>query len=106
MHLKYIEVESMQVKIEEFEEWRSLEKNVPDGLPSLKSYDIMPHTLATNECQELGSKFEEKVKLSIVGIMKICTSNIQEMQRDVQWPEIDLQQKKPMTFSFFSEAGE
>ena len=29
-------MESLQVKIEELEEWRSLEKNVPDGLPTLK----------------------------------------------------------------------
>ena len=33
--------------------------------------------------------------------MKIYTSNIQEMQRNVQWLEVDLQQEKPMTFSFF-----
>ena len=33
--------------------------------------------------------------------MKIYTSNIQEMQKNVQWPKIDLQQEKPMTFSFF-----
>ena len=35
--------------------------------------------------------------------MKIYTSNIQEMQRNVQWLEIDLQQEKPMTFSFFEK---
>jgi predicted RNase H-like nuclease (RuvC/YqgF family) len=84
-------MESLQVKIEELEEWRSSKKNVLDGLPSLKSYDIRLHTLDTHECQELASKFEEKVKPSIVGIMKIYTSNIQEMQRNVQWVEIDLQ---------------
>lgn len=32
--------------------------------------------------------------------MKIYISNIQEMQRNVQWPEIDLQQDQQMTFSF------
>ena len=84
-------MESLQVKIEEMEEWRSSKKNVPDRLPTLKSYDIRLHTLATHECQELASKFEEKVKQSIVGIMKIYTSNTQEMQKNVQWLEIDLQ---------------
>ena len=82
------------------EEWRSSEKNVLDGLPTLKSYDIRLHTLATHEYQELASKFEEKVKQSIVGIMKIYTSNIQEMQRNVQWLNINLQQEQPMTFFF------
>ena len=43
-------MESLQVKIEELEEWRSSEKNVPNGLPAPKSYDIRLHTLATHEC--------------------------------------------------------
>ena len=55
-------MESLQAKIEELEEWRNSEKNVPHGLPTLKSYDIGLHTLATHECQELTSKLEEKVK--------------------------------------------
>ena len=83
------------------EECRSVENNVPDGLATLKSYDISLHTLATHECQEIDSKFEEKVKQSIAGIIKIYTSNIQEMQKNVQWLEMDLQHKQPMTFSFF-----
>jgi hypothetical protein len=89
-------MESLQVKIEELEEWRSSEKNVLDGLLALKSYDIRPHNLATHECQEIASKFEEKVKQSIAGIMKIYTRNVQEMQRNVQCLEIDLQQEQPM----------
>ena len=95
--------ESLQSKIDELEEWRNWEKNVLDDLPVLKSYDIRLHTLATRECQELDSKFEEKVKQGIVGIMKIYTSNIQEMQKNVQWPEIDLWQEQPITFSFFQK---
>ena len=94
-------MESLQAKIEEVDECRSSKKNVPNILLELKSYDIMLHTLATHECQELASKFEEKVKQSIVGIMKIYTSNIQEMQKNVQCLEIDLQQEKPITFTLF-----
>ena len=81
----------------------NLEKNVLDGLPTLKSYDIRLHTLATHEGRQLASKFEEKVKQSIDGIMKLYTSNIQEMQKNVQLPEIDLQQDQPITFSFFQK---
>ena len=94
-------MESLQVKIEELEEWRSLEKNVFYGLPTLKSYDIRLHTLDTRECQELASKFEVNVKQSIARIMKIDASSIQEMQINIQWSKIDLQHELPMTFSFF-----
>ena len=53
-----------QAKIEEPGEWKNLEKNVPGGLSVIKAYDIKLHTLATNECQEIASKFEEKEKHS------------------------------------------
>ena len=51
-------MESPQTKIEELEKWRNMEKNVPSFLLIVKAYDIRLHTLATNECQELASKFE------------------------------------------------
>ena len=94
-------MESLQVKIEELEEWRSLKKSAYDGLLSLKSYDIMIHTFDTHECEEIASKFKEKVKQSIARLMKIYISNIQEMKIHFQWPKIYLQQDKPLTFSFF-----
>ena len=40
----------LQAKIEDIEEWRNKEKNVPSSLPIIKSYDISVHTLATTEC--------------------------------------------------------
>jgi flagellar biosynthesis/type III secretory pathway chaperone len=43
-------IECLQTKIEELEEWRNLENNVPNGLPVLKLYDIRLHTLDTHEC--------------------------------------------------------
>ena len=86
----YQNMECLWKKIEEVYEWRNLEKNVPSGLLIIKSYDIRLHTLATNECQELASKFEEKVKQSLVGIMKVYTNNVQDMKKDIQWLEIDL----------------
>ena len=39
-----------------------MEKSVPIGLPAVRAYDIRLHTLATNECQELASKFEERAR--------------------------------------------
>ena len=40
----------LQAKIEDLEEWRNKEKNVPSILRVIKSYDISVHTLATTEC--------------------------------------------------------
>jgi hypothetical protein len=62
-------MESLQIKVEELDRWRNMEKNVPSGLIGIKAYDIVLHTLATNECQVVASKFEEKVKKRFVGMM-------------------------------------
>ena len=66
-HLKIVShinlnMESMRAKIEELDKWRNMEKSISSSLPVVKSYDIRLHTLATNECQELASKFEEKAR--------------------------------------------
>ena len=53
---------SLQVKIEDLDKWKSMEKNVPSSLLVIKSYDISVHTLATSECQELASRFEENAR--------------------------------------------
>ena len=66
-----LKMESLQVKIEELDKWRNTEKNVPSSLLEFKSYDIMLHTLAMNECQELASKFEEKARQSLAGMMDV-----------------------------------
>ena len=58
-------MESFQVKIDDLDIWRNVENNSPSGLPGIKDYDIRLHTLATNECQEISSKFKEKVKQSL-----------------------------------------
>jgi hypothetical protein len=64
-------MESLQTKIKELDKWRNMEKCVPCGLPEIKSYDIRLHTLATNECQELASKFEERARQSLAGMMDV-----------------------------------
>ena len=64
-------MESLQDKIEEIDKWRKMEKNVPSSLPLVKTYDIILHTLATNECQELASRFKENARQSLVGMMDV-----------------------------------
>ena len=62
-----IKMKSLQVKIKELDKWRSIEKNVPSSLPVIKTYDIILHTLATSECQELASRFEERARQNLGG---------------------------------------
>ena len=45
-----LKMESLQVKIEELDKWRSIEKNIPSSFPVIKTYDTNFHTLPTSEC--------------------------------------------------------
>ena len=66
-----------------------MEKNVPSGLHEIKAYDIILHTLATNEYQKMACKFEEKVKQSLVGMMNVLYKSVQDIQKYLQWPDIN-----------------
>jgi len=94
---------SLQVKIEELDKWRSIEKNVPSILQVIKSYDICLHTLPTSECQELASRFEEKARKNLAGMMELYEKFIYDIQRYVQWPEINFEDEHPVHFSFLQE---
>ena len=101
-----LKMESMQVKIEELDKWRSIEKNVPSSLPVIKSYDISLHTLDTSECQELASIFEEKARQNLAGMMKLYEKSIYDIQRYIWWLEINFRDEHPVSFSFFQELEE
>jgi hypothetical protein len=94
---------SLQVKIEELDKWRCIENNVPSSHLVVKSYDISLHTLATTKCQELASRFEQKARQNLVGMMELYEKSIYDIQRYVQWPEINFEDEHPVTFSFFQE---
>ena len=96
-------MESLQIKIEEPDKWRNMEKIVPSGLPEIKDYDIRLHTLSTNECQELASKFEEMAKKSLEGMMDVYDKEVQDIQKYFQWSEIIFQDEQPIPFSFFQK---
>ena len=71
----------LQAKIEDLQEWRSMEKNVSSSFPTIKSYDISVHTLATTKCQELASRFKENYQKDIVGMMDLYEKSIYDIQR-------------------------
>ena len=70
-------------------------------LLGIKAYDIILHTLETNEFQEMDYKFEEKVKQGLVGMMNVYDNSIQYIQKYLQWPEINFQDGCPIPFTFF-----
>ena len=71
----------LQAKIEDLDEWRNKENNVPSSIPVIKSYDISVHTLATAECQDLASKFDENARENLAGMMDLYKKSIYDMQR-------------------------
>ena len=85
-HLKIVsqinlKMESLQTKIQELDRWRNMEKSVPSGLPTIKAYDTRLHTLATNECQELASKFKERSRQSLVGMTNVYDKSVQYVHK-------------------------
>jgi hypothetical protein len=56
-----------------------MEKNVPSILPVIKIYDISLHTLATSECQDLDSRFEENAKQNLAGMMELYEKSIYDI---------------------------
>ena len=45
----------------------------------IKSYDINFHTLATSECQELASRFEENARQNLAGMMDLYEKSIYDI---------------------------
>ena len=74
-----LNMESLQTKIEDLDRWRNMEKSVPSGLPVVKDYDIRLHTMVTNECQELASKFEQNTRQSLAGMMDVYDISVQDV---------------------------
>ena len=93
----------LQDKIEDIEEWRNKKKNVPSSLQIIKMYDISVHTLATIECQDLASRFEENARKDLARMIDLYEKSIYEIQRYIQWPEINLEDEHPVPFSFFQK---
>ena len=98
-----LKMESLQVKIEELDRSRNMEKSVPSSLPIVKTYDIRLHTLAMNECRELASKFEEKARQNLVGMMELYEKSIYDIQRYIQWHEINFIDEHPFSCAFFQD---
>ena len=98
-----VKIEFVQDKIKELEKWRNMEKSIPSSPLAIKYYDIRLHTVAMNQCQELASMFEEEDRQSIAGMMDVYEKSIYDVQRYLQWPEINFRDERPISFAFFQE---
>ena len=93
----------LQSKIEDLEEWKSMEKNVPSILLVIKSYDISVHILDTIECQDLDSRFKENARKDLVGMMDLYDKSIYDIQRYIQWQEINFEDEHPIPYALFQQ---
>ena len=95
----------MQDKIIELEEWRSTEKKIPSSLATIKGYDIIVYSIATEECQDLASRFEKNARKDLVGMMDLYEKSTYDIQRYIQWPDINLEDEHPVPFTLFDQLG-
>ena len=61
---------------------------------------------ATNECQDIASKFKERVTQSLARLMDVYDRSFQDVQRYLQWPEINFRDEHPISFALYQEIKE
>ena len=102
----YQRMRDLQAKIIELKEWRSNEKNIPSSLPIIKNYDITVHLMATMECQDLESRFEENARKNLARMMDLYERSTYDIQRYIQWPEINFEDEHPVSYTLFKQLNE
>ena len=94
---------NLKEKIIELDGWRSTEKNIPSSLPLVKSYDITMYSMATKECQDLASRFEENARKDLVGMMDLYEKSTYDKQKYIKWPEINFEEDHPFPITLFEQ---
>ena len=59
--------------------------------------------MATNECQAMASKIEERARQRLAGMMNAYDKLVQDVQKYLQWPKINFINEHAIYFSFFQE---
>ena len=99
----YQRMRNLQEKIIELDEWRSTKKDIPSSFPSVKSYDIIVYSMATKECQDLASRFKENARKDPTGMTDLYEKFTYDIQRYVQWPEINFKEDHPVPITVFEK---
>ena len=78
----------LQGKIIELDEWRSTKRDIPNSLPLVKSYDITVYSMATEECQDLASRFEENARKDLARMIDLNEKTTYDIQRYIHMRSI------------------
>ena len=93
----------LQGKIIELDECRSTKRDIPNSLPSVKSYDITVYSMPMEECQDLSSQFEENARKDLARMMDLYENTTYHIQRYIQWPEINFEENHLVPITVFKE---
>jgi hypothetical protein len=96
-------IRNLQENIIELDEWRSPKRDIPNSLPLVKIYDIIVYTMAMEECQDLASRFEENARKDLSRMMDLYEKTTYDIQRYIQWPEINFEENHPVPITVFEE---
>ena len=59
--------------------------------------------MATEECQDLASRFEENAIKDLAGMMDLYEKTTYDIQRHIQWAEINFKENYPVPITVFKE---
>ena len=97
---------NLQENIIKLDEWKSTKKDIPNSLPLVKIYDITVYSMATKECEDLASRFGENSRKDLVGMMDLYEKTTYDIQRYIQWPEINFEEDHPVPIAVFERSEE
>ena len=69
----------------------------------VNSYDIMVYSMATTECIDLASRFKENTRKDLAGMMDLYEKSTYDIQRYIQWPEINFKEEHPVPYTLFKQ---
>ena len=59
--------------------------------------------MATEECQDLASRFEENARKDLAGMMDLYEKSTYDIQRYIQWPEMNFEEEHPVPITLFEQ---
>ena len=57
----------------------------------------------TSQCQDLASLFEEDARKDLAGMMDSYEKSTYDIQRYIQWPEINFEEEHPVPITLFGQ---
>ena len=61
------------------------------------------YSMAMEDCQDLDSQFEENARKDLVGMMELYEKSTFDIQRYIQWPEMNFEEEHPVPITLFEE---